>query len=333
MAKNTYKHAKIPEKKKHGKLILFILIALVACVACYFVFTKPSKKDVNEAYKDVINEYTTMLKENRKVKTKSSAFSKYETAGKLASRIYEEDEIRSVYYSYYDADEDNVKELLIASKGESDNEPELIAVYGYDGKTASLIEKQEKGAELLLTTDHKLLNLKDKEAKLTIFKDGVKKNTQTITLDQAKTMDQINFEKKDWKLIHKGKSTESSDDTYFRAEYMPQSGYYYNTANWDDANRCMIRIYRRNGRSFYFTIYKVRDEYGKRMSSYKRITSQHIAKFNSKDDETATYEGDDYTITFNCNYKYSVSIDGLSDATEAGDVFSRTSAGSENFGK
>ncbi|HCY53548.1 MAG TPA: hypothetical protein DIC33_05575, partial [Kandleria vitulina] len=190
MAKNTYKHAKIPEKKKHGKLILFILIALVACVACYFVFTKPSKKDVNEAYKDVINEYTTMLKENRKVKTKSSAFSKYETAGKLASRIYEEDEIRSVYYSYYDADEDNVKELLIASKGESDNEPELIAVYGYDGKTASLIEKQEKGAELLLTTDHKLLNLKDKEAKLTIFKNGVKKNTQTITLDQAKTMDQ-----------------------------------------------------------------------------------------------------------------------------------------------
>jgi hypothetical protein len=109
MAKNTYKHAKIPEKKKHGKLILFILIALVACVACYFVFTKPSKKDVNEAYKDVINEYKTMLKENRKVKTKSSAFSKYETAGKLASRIYEEDEIRSVYYSYYDADEDNVK--------------------------------------------------------------------------------------------------------------------------------------------------------------------------------------------------------------------------------
>jgi hypothetical protein len=69
------------------------------------------------------------------------------------------------------------------------------------------------------------------------------------------------------------------------------------------------------------------------MSSYKRITSQHIAKFNSKDDETAIYEGDDYTITFNCNYKYSVSIDGLSDATEAGDVFSRTSAGSENFGK
>lgn len=333
MAKRTYKHAKIPEKKKHGKLVVFILIILVVCIGLYYLLAKPSTKEANDAYKDVINQYQTMLTQNRKVNSKSSAFNKYEIAGKLASCIYEEDEIRSVYYSYYDADEDNVKELLIAAKGESEKKPELIAVYGYDGHQVTLLDKQVKGSELSITTDHKILNLKDKEAKLTLFKNGVKKNTQTITLDQAKTMDQLSFEKKDWTLIHKGKSDESSSDTYFRAEYMPQSGYYYNTANWDDANRCMIRIYRRNSRSFYFIIYKVRDEYGKRMSSYKRITSQHIAEFTSKDDETAKYKGDDYSITFNCNYKYSVSIEGLSEATEAGDVFSRTSAGSENFGK
>lgn len=100
---------------------------------------------------------------------------------------------------------------------------------------------------------------------------------------------------------------------------MPANGAYYNSTNGGLPNTCDIRVYKSDDLSFKFSIWEHIDAQGK--PSNKILLSENTAFFEDKNDTTAVYQGEDYTITFDCSKFRQIKVSGFDEALKLGDTF------------
>lgn len=103
---------------------------------------------------------------------------------------------------------------------------------------------------------------------------------------------------------------------------MPANGTYYNSTNGGLPNTCDIRVYKNDDLSFKFSIWEHIDGEGR--PSNKILLSENTAFFEDKNDTTAVYQGEGYTITFDCSVFRQIKVSGFDEALKLGDTFTHT---------
>lgn len=114
----------------------------------------------------------------------------------------------------------------------------------------------------------------------------------------------------------------------FSANFMPEDGEYYNSAEGGVPYMCKIKIKKTSPNSFKFSIWQVTDKNGNNCN--KMIFKEHEAIFEKQESKSAVYKGNQYTLYFYCDFYYSFGLSGFALAEKCGNIYS--TAGSENFG-
>ncbi|MGX8680588.1 MAG: hypothetical protein ACSW8B_04300 [bacterium] len=128
-------------------------------------------------------------------------------------------------------------------------------------------------------------------------------------------------------------SSSQSIQKSFKAKYNLRDGEYFNSPEGGTPYMCVAVIKQVDGQSFEFTIYQVCDSEGENFDHRKLIFKTHVARFDSRDAKKAVFKGEKYTLSFECNYKYSFVLSGYKAATRCSSTYSLSEAGSEYFGE
>lgn len=105
----------------------------------------------------------------------------------------------------------------------------------------------------------------------------------------------------------------------FKAVYMPADGFYINSTNGGLAHTCEIRINKETDNSFKFSIWEVFDE--NRNSVDNMIFQEHIAVFDTPEATSAVFQGQTYTLYFDCSQYGEIKLSGFENAVQLGNIF------------